>query len=309
MPIRTNDELATILGDGVANSRVDNWLWHYLLNHCGFQPNSNAKYLDRSLMSHFINMNGAESSISNKLQENLIPENLLEWITDDERQIGWIFSRLNIIGHQMPVTINGWLLPNYKYWSMQNFDNQGTFSANCAIRPGLTARELAVLLIDLNQSTRDFKMNLVNFIKYQWLNRKHRDQIFDWFAEYDINKYQILESTLRKDFSDRFIHQGPILNYQDLLIKFDQVNFTDYELKNLVAKCRTAFNQRLRRAQPDGKRQCNLLISESSIIQLEKLAMKFGLSKAQVMEALIKNEYRHELYLKERVEYVKKLLS
>ena len=314
MAIQTKDRFSEIIGNSPTGIRIESWAWHYLINFCNFPSDGNIKIADRNMMAEFIIRNKIEPTFCNTFKTSLLPDIKLDWISDDPRQIEWIKMRMGI-------KQSGFLdLKGYNQWTMQNFTNTKSLNLtattnsesdikNLKIRNGLSDQDRIILMIDLDQNDLSIKESVINELKNEWMLRAKRDEIFDWFSEYNSEKYKILDSTIKKYLSDRNFPSGVISSFQDLLIKFDHISCTNMEIVNLVEKCRVAFNQKIRRAKVDNKKQLNVLISKKSIDQLEKLASKHSFSKAQIIEILINNESKNEIYLNGRAEEIKKLLG
>ena len=314
MAIHTKDRFSEIIGNSKSSARIENWAWHYLINFHKLLSNDSTKIADRNMMADFIMNNKIESIVHNKFHLNLLLENKLDWISDDLRQIEWIKMRMGIRQSDF-LDMTG-----HNQWTMQNLTNPKNLNWTIAtnfvnninkltIKNGLPDRDRIILMIDLDQNDLSIKESIINELKNEWMLRAKRDEIFDWFSEYNSEKYKILDSIIKKYLSDRNFPSGVISSFQDLLIKFDHISCTNMEIVNLVEKCRVAFNQKIRRAKVDNKKQLNVLVSKKSIDQLEKLASKHSFSKAQIIEILINNESKNEIYLNGRAEEIKKLLG
>jgi len=310
MAINDEDELSKILGDKAQSSRINNWTWHYLVNFHNFPRNSSERYLDRDAMADFIKAQRIESIVHNRFAKSLLPDAELQWISNNERQISWVMRHLGIhtaFLNDQEAAQN--FFSQYVKWGIPTLINTNDPPQHIFTIPGLNHQSLIYLVIDLNHQDLSRKRFIISSTKNEWEIREERDKIFDFFADSSPEKFQILKSTTQKELKDRLI---PNLNNPDInhiLTSFDLVAISDIEIRSLVAKCRTIYNQKIRRSKPDAKRQCNLLLPESTIVQLEKLARKHGFSRSEVMEILIKNEHKHEIYLKERVELKKRLLA
>jgi len=308
MQIKIIDEFEKIVSNAVSISRTDNWTWHYLVNFRNFPKNNGAKYLDRNVMAEFIKANRLEQEVHNNAKQSLLPDSEFEWISNNERQLNWIKNHIGINEIIQLFGDSNAQSSQYKDWDILSLNTFTKVSRCISTVPGLDLRSLICLAIDLDLQHIHHKKSTVSKIKDQWMARMQRDKIFDFFADNNFEKFQILQYTLKKEFPDRGLPNLESPDQKDILVKFDSVEFSNLEIKTLVAKCRTTYNQKIRRSKPDAKRQCNLLLSESTILQLEKLARNHGFSRSEVIEILVKNEKKHEIYLKERVELKKRLL-
>jgi len=308
MAIIDKDELSKILGDDTQSERINNWTWHYLVNFHKFPRNSSEKYLDRDAMADFIKAERIEHIVHNKFMKSLLPDSELQWITNNERQISWIMGYLGI--HEIPpeTKSDSLLSWNYGKWGIPTLENPSDPRIKIFTIPGLKPQSLIYLAVDLSHPGLSKKRDIISAMRSEWAIRLERDKIFDFFADNNIEKFNLLRSKIQKEFKDRKKPDLKYPNQNHILASFDLFNFSEEELKNLVKNCQRIYDQKIRRSKPDAKKQCNLLLSKSTILQLEKLARNHGFSRSEVIEILIKNEHKHEIYLKERVELKKRLL-
>ncbi len=238
--------------------------------------------------------------INNNCTKLMLPGALLDWIEDDKRQNNWIINYL--------------------------FKNQ-----NCKIIgvPELQGRDLVVATIDILNSDLNAKSNIINVMKQNWISHKQGDGFFDWFKEKkDGDVYEIARGFAIKKFPDiyhvksLYPGQGPssfsltnlitdatiyFSNYDELLIFFDNYEFSQAEKQIWLDGVRKKYNQQKYRKNLVDKKQYNFILAKGVIKKLDKLAQQYELSRAEIIELLINMEAATPVHIPNRIRYVKNM--
>ena len=72
----------------------------------------------------------------------------------------------------------------------------------------------------------------------------------------------------------------------------------------IVEAIKKRVSQQQYRKKMADKKQCNLVLSNKTILDLDKLAAKYGVSRPQIMETLIQFETERNIYLPEKVKAI-----
>ncbi|ASD11971.1 hypothetical protein CD800_24000 [Pseudomonas aeruginosa] len=102
-----------------------------------------------------------------------------------------------------------------------------------------------------------------------------------------------------KNYLTPISRQTPISNYQELLMFFDQEEIGSNERVAIIERIRRLWSKRQFNERSTDKKQVNVMLSKAVIAQLDALAEKHGLKRAQVIESLIRMEADAGMYLAE----------
>ena len=256
------------------DARVDAWLWLFLnreganLPLDSFMGPSMKRDMDDCIRSRY----GSEWRVENHLW--LLPEERLAWITEEERQINWLSSYI-----QQKLKRDRFLVP-----------------------PRLFGRNLVIASLDIWSVDLDSKAGAVDLMEREWNQHKQADRIFTWFKEKDeVSRCELAWNWFVEKKSLSVWGKAPISSYEDLLIFFGTLPISEAEKKLNVDAIKKRWSQQQYRKKNTGKKQCNLLLSNKGIASLDKLAVKYGLSRSQVLDALIQFETERGTYLPEKI--------
>lgn len=205
-------------------------------------------------------------------QNFLLPEKL-DWITEGTRQNNWLLSYMR-----------------------EEFD-----WTLVTIPQRISRRDLTIAHIDIQRLDLYDKEKFVTQIRQAWNSQIKADAIFKWFKKE--------EEVSRCEFAWRFIlgqeggkvsHLEQFKCIDDLLTYFDQVTVTDAHKKYEINAIKNGWRLQQSREKPTGKKQCNVLLSQSAMASLDAFAKKYGASKARVIESLIEKEVEKKLYLPQK---------
>lgn len=285
MAINLNDPLARILDDTSHNRRYDIWRWLQLktnniplpgeINHPGM----------RSTMKHVISSTpGLSELIQQREDEQLLPEKYLEWINEGNRQVEWLNSKL------IPRITQSGLMP--------------------PVAVGLIGKDLLIASIDLWSINIKQKGSLLGELEISWNEHKKGDKQFKWFN--DEEKKCILAGELIKNhipldgfLSIKLSTYLPIENYENLLTFFDHASLDHNQVALFLQTVKTRWHNQKYRKNLTGKAQYNFILSDKAIARLDKLADTYELSRAKILDILLKMESEQNRYLPERIRLLK----
>ncbi|WP_124643827.1 MULTISPECIES: hypothetical protein [Aquitalea] len=276
MSITRDDKLAQIFGGDKTNSRFENWLWIFLnilnprLNSDEYGPKIRKKMAD--ILESEPQFKTAAVNYANN---GFLPDVYLTWITDDERQVKW--------------------LTGY-FCSMLNYNKN--------LMPTLlTGRNRVISLIDALNTDNRSKLNIIESAKSAWNIQQEKDRIFDWFKndEEDDERCQFAWTWIR-DHTHYQIQHGPaVRSIPDLIQLFEQIAPNEDWIELSIEKIKVAWRQRKYRQNMIGKKQYNFVLSENTVYLLDGLSKKYDLTRAEIIEVLIKAEAEKETYISEKI--------
>lgn len=271
MAIQRNDLLAKILNDTSINSRRDTFLWFYLVSS-GFSLNP-SEFRVRDRMAAILNFHPElVSEIPSVVRRAMLSDEYLTWIKNDERQHKWLTRQLQSL--------------------VLNFKN---------FAPNLLGRELVIAMIDVWDVDINTKALTIRNIEAAWVQHKQNDQVFKWFHDKDeVQRCALAWDWLCKN-KPPIAGITPISNYGELLMLSDLTQWSAIEKTHCLEACRKRWSQQQYRENLKGKKQCNFVLSEKIIRQLDALAETYDLKRPQILEVLIKMETEMKIYLPEKM--------
>lgn len=161
----------------------------------------------------------------------------------------------------------------------------------------LSGRQRIIALFDVYQPSGEAKESCVNAAKLAWQMQLKKDKVFDWFqGEGGMAGVELMGAWLSKRNLGVAGLRWAISNHDDLLSFFDSNPLGELEIKLMMIEIKRAWSQKKYRASLKDRRQCNLILRESTIAKLDKLAEKHDLSRAELLEILINAEQSQGIY-------------
>lgn len=282
MAVHHNDRLAKILGDSKHSNRRDIWLWFSLNNYgCNLGPLESSGPGIRDKMANFLNGN---QWLTDKIKQDqtiqLLPDESFKWFNEGNRQIEWLKSKVaEASGYQ-------WLN------SPSN----------------LHGMDLLLSIIDRWPTDITHKQLVLNDIKARWETHKKGDKVFRWFRDND-QKSVLAWEWLSKNSSILVDYQRPFETIEDLLIFFDNSYYTPEQRDLYIEKIKKRWGQQKYRENLKGKSQYNFVLSDKAADNLEKLASRYEISRARLLELLIEMETEKNDHIPERIRTLKLLTT
>lgn len=276
MAVNHGGEQARSAGGELADMRVHTWLWLSLksagshLSDDSYMSTNMVDLIDGTISLEKL----SRVQIALDQSRSLLPEECFNWIAGDERQIQWLLSY---------------------------FRNHPGFGIS-SIPPRLFGRNLLIASIDLWAIDLNQKSFAISAAKQAWNRNKQADSMFDWLK----GKDEALRCELAWDWlkqRNEFLMFGlpPIFSYENLLMVFDRITTIQAEKKVAVDAIKKRWSQQRYREKLVGKKQVNLILSDKSILGLDKLAAKYDLSRTKVLEILIQLEMEKGAYIPEKM--------
>ncbi len=279
--MKINDALSKILQENTHSKRVNIWLWFYLesQNFQLDQSHFNTPEM-RNFMANLISSNtGIDSDIRHCVGRDLLPDEMFEWIENEERQCQWLVSYLN----KSP---NIWL-------------------KNYPVR--LIKRDLVIAMIDTLRLDLSSKKSTIDVMKNSWNHQINDDKPLLWFKrENEELKCDLAWKWIVKNGGINFLLQpNSIQSHQELLIYFDRMEFSIEKKLLCLNFVKKSWSQQKYRNNLTGKKQYNFILSDKAIDRLDKLANKYDLKRASILEILLQMESEKSLYIAEKIKILK----
>lgn len=288
MSIFREDKLAQIFGGDRTNRRFENWLWVHLnlLN-----PRLNIDEYGPKIRKKMVDILESEPqfkiSATTYAKNGFLSETYLTWITNDERQVKWLTRH---------------------FYKILRCSNNVTPTL-------LTGRDRVISLIDAINTNNNEKLNIVENAKIAWNVQREKDGVFDWFksddndGEVDEERYQFAWKWLREHTNFQIQHGYKVRSIPDLIQLFEQIAPNEDWIELSIGKIKIAWRQRKYRRNMIGKKQYNFVLFENTIHLLDVLSKKYDLSRAEIIEVLIKEEAEKETYITEKLRKRRLLLE
>lgn len=277
-----NDRLGQILGDSKHSNRRDIWLW-FALNHCGCNlgplESSGPGIRDKMADCLYGNQWLTEKIKQDQTTQLLSNENF-KWFNEGNRQIEWIKSKVaEASGYQ-------WL----------------------SSPSNLHGMDLLLSIIDCWPADITHKQLVLHDIKAKWDIHKKGDNTFKWFRDNN-QKSALAWEWLSKHSSILADYHRPFETFEDLLIFFDKLNYTPEQKELYIDKIKKRWRQQKYRENLKGKSQYNFVLSDKAAESLEKLATRYEISRARLLELLIEMETEKNDHIPERIRTLKLLTT
>lgn len=285
MALNFNDPLARILDDTTHNRRLDIWRWIYLTNSNIQLPEDINQPGMRSTIAHVISsILGFTEVIKDKEAKQLLPEKCLEWINEGNRQVEWLQSRLR--------------------------NSMSLGESMAPLKSGLTGKDLLIASIDFWGIDIKQKGSFLNELEANWNEHKKGDKQFKWFEDEEqkcllAGKLIVKNTSLEGLSALTLLTSNPVENYETLLIFFDHSNLNYDQKASFIKKVKANWSQQNYRKNLNGKGQYNFILSDKAISRLDKLSDTYELSRAKILDILLKMEAEQNRYLPERIKLLK----
>ncbi|VVP01669.1 hypothetical protein PS838_02855 [Pseudomonas fluorescens] len=280
MAVHRNDMLARILDDTNQNRRHDIWLWFQLkaqktplsgeINYPGMRYSMNEAISKNPVLSEIIKQREIEL---------FLPEKHISWIKEENRQVEWLRSKIQ----------NDIMQPS---------------------EPGLTGKNLLIASIDLWNININEKGHFLGELERQWNEHSNGDKQYKWFSD-DAQKCIYAGNLIKKYFpmtdffTTYFSDCLPIQCYEDLLIFFDNCKLHSDEKNAFIEKVKRNWPGKQYRNNMVGKKQYNFILSDQAIARLDKLSDTYELSRAKILDILLKMESEQNRYIPARIKLLK----
>lgn len=278
MSIAYKDKLQKTFNNLNADRRFSTWLWIFITQN--FQNIDLGEFgspgMRDRMAALIINHPGLKQTIENKKSTDLLPEQSLQWITNNKRQNTFLIRKLTE-KNGIPYT---------------------------GAPENLTGRSLTIAAIDAWQTDRTHKSAIVNQIRSEWEAHTESDYLFKWFDGPDEKeKLSTAWKTAKAKHSHLGLHKIQPQEVEDLIIILDFPSITTPEKILLMDAIKKQWSKNKSRAKNKdaGKKQYNFILSQRTINRLDKLAEKHDLKRTQVLDILLKMEEEKGTYIPARL--------
>lgn len=276
MTVNVNDDLEKLLGPEFRGQRYEDWLWHYLMNIGADLTEAHFGHGSRSNVAAFLRANEFFlKNVRSHIGSALVPNSYFDWLDDSAWQSDFVFDMLT---------------------------SQFSIRRTC-VHQSLSGRRRIIALIDGLDDFLLEKKNSIKNVKEAWSQRVADDRVFKWFEGNDeVERCQLLWEWLTEHRPEFTKGKKSFGCYQDIIYFLDKVRMSASDKELIVIKVRRNWDQRRRRQKLEGTiKQCNLELNNKTVLLLEKMAGKYGLTRAAIVDILVNDEYSKKLYIPERL--------
>lgn len=261
-----------------ADERLDIWLWLQVQRHWGgLSPDVILSINAREVLISSIGDFQIKRLIDEQSPYRLLPSEYFNWITNNKRQLEWLslYVRRELQPGIFPIPVK------------------------------LFGREFVIASIDFLESDLNTKAGIVDRMRWNWNEHVKKDSTFKWFkGEEEESRCTCAWEWLIEKRGQYTQGRDRIVNHEELLIFFDALPMDDAQKREDINAIKSRWRQRKFRDENTGKSQCNFLLSDKVIHELDKLVMKYGVKRPQILEALILFEAEKGAYLPEKVKKI-----
>lgn len=274
MALHIEDELSKVLGETEYNNRYDIWLWYTLVFYeTTFNSND---YLDtgmrEKMASYLRSKPWRVDELLKERHKQLVHKKDIEWVIESRRAIEWATREIQIS------TAHNQL--NYYF--------------------DLTEKDLPIAILDVWQRDITQKTALLRSLEQRWKSHKTNDKIYAWFKDED-QKSEFTWDWLLKNSYVSTLGSTPFNTFEDLLIFFDKASYSREQKELYIGKIKKGWTQKKYRENLKGKAQYNFVLSDKAIVSLEKLASRYEVSRARLLEILIEMEAEKNDHVPEKI--------
>jgi len=216
-------------------------------------------------------------NIINKMcSEDLLSERSFSWIKNDHRQCRWLtryFLSLNKINNV----------------SSDVFDQ-------------FSPKSFVVALVDNLNLSYILKSDAVMRAESLWNSHLEKDRYWDWLiGKHEAEASRFAWNWLKSNHGNWVGLTSPAKCRSDFLYLFDELVIGEDSFELMISKLKKAWSQKKYRDGLNGKKQYNFVLSDKVVGMLDSLSEKYDLSRAEVIETLIRGEELQEIYIRERL--------
>lgn len=293
MAVRIQDDLADYLGEHTPNDRFDIWLYHHLRLKQGSQIQQTIGGTSdkrRALAEELKRLRIAATFVVALRKAMLLPEIEFDWFVDSKRFFMWFLAQ-----SEKPLANAHTELRYYG-------SRQLSYREACIVRTDIAEDPLQEKSLKLSDYKLRWQSCLRIGAEFSWVRGENEeDKVRLAFKEIANLWPQLIFPLLSFDQS---VPNTPVQSepktHEDLLIHIDRILITHPVAKSASKEAKRKWSQLKYRSKKD-KRQLNVHIATEAIKKLEAIAAKHDLSKAKVIEYLIKMESEKGLYISEKM--------
>jgi len=262
------DSLSKIVGTSVESDRLNNFLWVHL--HILKIPSGQLNFppSDRIKSARVLSQNNFQlDEFKVKIKQGLIAKEHFEWIDrGNKRQIKWLL--------------------NYLY----SFYYPGS-NLHQSLSTHITGKDLIISLVDALYFSPEIIKNNLESLKNFWFSHLDKDKVFNWLKLKDEKSRCEFTFHWLKSNNHQFTQEmSKYQEFDDIMIIIDSINLSDNEKELIISKVKKSWSQANFRKNLLGKRQTNLILKESTINLLDKMSIKYDLSRAEIIDFLVRAE-------------------
>lgn len=266
MAVHDTAALSSAMGE--TSARQDIWMWLYLqfFEDARFAPETCNGHTMKAVISGYVSdrPEHAESTLKEAKDLSMLPDDLLSWITDDDRQLAY-------------------LLPLVK----------GETGANLDMYVRLTGRALLIAHLDIWETDLLSKARQLSRMEATWKRQQGTDKYFEWFQDKKDGQARCLYARewIEKNARDVAWRSVDIIqDFEGLLMFFDRSELRDREIKDITQSIKRSWHGKKTASMRVDKKQFNFVLPLETVANLDTLAKANRMKRAEMLQALIEHE-------------------
>jgi hypothetical protein len=297
MTIRDPDFSTNTVVDNITTERIKAFVYTCIAQDKESPSKRYSDFNDASYAKYLTKNSELNNQIKYYLNTNILPASYFQWITDSHYQYCWIKENIGIIDS---------LEYNKEYAERKNV----AWNLSMYIPPDLKIKTRSLAIIDylyFYSTTYQSKsiynpLHTIKTLGELWLAQKKNDKIFEWLQNKDVeSKIKFFRIWLGSRISPHLLPTSSINTYEQLLTYFLRSNFSAIEKQALSTNARKIWNQQKTREKNIESKQCNFILKNETISKLIALSKKYEISRTEIIESIIDSEFKHEIYIKEKI--------
>lgn len=302
MAIRENDFLSKTIGINEYSDRIQSFIWLCAaqINEQIFGFNIDAGQIDfRNALAICLNNNKNYASwIKSRIENSSIPIDRLNWILGTNIQLHWLEIIIKNQLHSIYYTA-----PSNQH--QNNFNSTPYNPSQFRIPAHLTGKNACIAVLDYYAANSNLNLSQLTFqvaeIEHSWHEQLEFNMHFDWMND---DRGQKMRGLYLKQSSTKYATTGNYYSttnsHDDFLIYLLNSPGTNLEKLIFNKNARNRWNQQVRREkEKHTKKQCNFNLPIGIDQKLSALADKHELSRAEIIEILVRYESRKNIYINE----------
>lgn len=223
------------------------------------QYDTRAMFGDMTRAIHELDLEGV---LYDEKARFVLPMDDFRWFIKDSRKVNWILLKLK--------------------------DTDGWRNLICPAK--LNREDTLIVLVDSWRASAPKKRRLLDQLKEDWIQHTELDQFYSWFNERDQKKRcEVAWEWYRREHPRTLRATQKFTNLNDLLFFLDAQDFSIDARMLHIAEIRKEFKRQQVRENLKGKKQSNFALPDEVRDQLDELVERYGLTKRQIIERLIRN--------------------
>lgn len=283
--------------DSITTERIKLFIHTCLAQDENSPAKKYSDYFGISYAEYLVKNTLINNQLKSYIHNNILPDDLFQWITDNIYQHCWIKERLGIIEKS-----------EYDF----EYAERGNKPWNLVMRipADLETKSCSMAIIDylhftsIHYNSYQFysPLHTIKELGRLWSIQQKEDKVFEWIKNNDTeSKIIFFREWLQGKIPPFLPSTSSINTYEQLLIYFLRSNFSTIEKKAFSSSARKIWNQKKAREEATDSKQHNFILRIDTVKKLDELAKKYLLSRSEIIESIIESEYKNRIHIEEKI--------